>query len=114
MNMFRPVFLLSICCLLIVGCGKAEPKCDSSKTIDTVLRIVNKELESRFGPEDAKKMKFSLRNIRTTAMAKNGDCMCSADMDMSGDNGKSVTAPITFKVELIPAKNDIFVTVFGL
>lgn len=99
---------------LLFGSGSSVPSCSDSDTKDLVVQISNDELTKQVGSKVANQVRMSVGAIRTTYTdEKTGAYECSAELDISGPNGKN-SIPITYTVEMTDNGEEFYVQVLGL
>ena len=109
------LFFMIIISIFIGGCSQSAPKCSDKETTDLVKEKAYGELVKQVGAEKVKGVSFTVKGIRTKKTnKKTGACECAADLEITHQNGKSGSIPITYTVEITDDRKELYVTVFGL
>jgi len=100
----------------------STPSCSDQEVIELVTSISRDEFAREFGRRFrdreagdylADQVEYSLAGIRTTSRLENGGYQCATQLQLIGEQG---TEPIeiVYTVELTDARDEIYVTVYGL
>jgi len=89
--------------------------CENSVAKGVVVKLTNEEFIKKVGVDSAKAFNYSVENISTIrANEEVGVYECSAELNVTRDDGISKLMPITYTVELTDDRKNINVSVSGL